>query len=124
MVLKIEILEEKKNFLIDRVEIRFRVDHFGEGTPNRLEIKKQISAMQGSNEKLTIVKNLETKFGSPYSTGLVFMYETAEELKTREPEPGYTIQECYDLINHRPKPDFLKAYLQVKNRLNNLDLNF
>jgi len=48
----------------------------------------------------------------------------AEELKKRQPEPGYTIQECYDLINHRPKPDFLKAYLQVKDRLSKLGLEF
>ena len=48
----------------------------------------------------------------------------AEELKTREPEPGYTIQECYDLVNHKPKPDFKDAYMKVKDRLSKLGLDF
>ena len=48
----------------------------------------------------------------------------AEELKTRRPEPGYTIQECYDLINHKPKPDFMRAYMKVKEDLSKLGLSF
>jgi len=48
----------------------------------------------------------------------------AEELKKRQPEPGYTIGECYDLINHKPKPEFLNAYLKVKDRLSKLGLEF
>ena len=56
MSLNIEITEEKKNPLIDRLEVTFRVDHFGAGTPNRLEVKKKIAAMQGSDEKLTIIQ--------------------------------------------------------------------
>ena len=57
MTLNIEIMEEKKNPLIDRTELTVRIDHFGEGTPNRLEVKKKIAALQGSDEKLTIIKN-------------------------------------------------------------------
>jgi len=48
----------------------------------------------------------------------------AEELKTRQPEPGYTIQECYDLVNHKPLPDFHRAYMKVKDDLSRLGLDF
>ena len=48
----------------------------------------------------------------------------AEELKTRQPEPGFTIQECYDLVNHKPTPDFMDAYKKVKDRLSELGLDF
>jgi small subunit ribosomal protein S24e len=85
MPLNIEITEEKKNPLIDRLELTFRVDHFGESTPNRLEVKKKISAIQGSNEKLTIVKNLETHFGSSSTQGVVFIYENSKDLQFYEP---------------------------------------
>mgnify|MGYP005854013219 FL=1 len=48
----------------------------------------------------------------------------AEELKSRQPEPGYTIQECYDLVEHKPKPDFQRAYMKVKDDLSRLGLDF
>ena len=40
--------------------------------------------------------------------------QLAKRLKKRRPEPGLPIQECYDLINHRPKPEYEKIYLKVK----------
>lgn len=81
----IEILEEKKNPLIDRVEIKFRVDHFAAGTPNRLDVKKKIATMKKSNENLTIIKELKTHFGASYAIGKVNIYENAKELQFFEP---------------------------------------
>jgi len=81
MSLNIEITEEKKNPLIDRLEITFRVDHFGASTPNRLEVKKKIAAMQGSDEKLTIIRNLDTHFGSSSTQGVVHIYENSKDLQ-------------------------------------------
>lgn len=85
MSFTIEITEEKKNPLIDRLELKFRVDHFGAGTPNRLEIKKKIAAMQGSNEKLTIISNLNTHFGSSYAIGKAHVYDNLNDLQYFEP---------------------------------------
>ncbi|MFW9873917.1 MAG: 30S ribosomal protein S24e [Candidatus Thorarchaeota archaeon] len=85
MSFEIEITEEKKNPLIDRLELTFRVDHFGASTPNRLEIKKKITALQGSDEKLTIVKRLDTHFGATYSIGKVYIYDNPNELQFFEP---------------------------------------
>jgi ribosomal protein S24E len=85
MSLNIEITEEKRNALIDRKELTIRIDHFGASTPNRLEVKKKISAMQGSDEKLTIIKKLETHFGASYTLGKIYIYDTAEELQFFEP---------------------------------------
>ncbi|MFX0034360.1 MAG: 30S ribosomal protein S24e [Candidatus Hermodarchaeota archaeon] len=85
MSLNIEITEEKKNPLIDRTEITFRIDHFGASSPNRLEVKKKIAALQGSNEKLTIVRNLKTHFGASYTIGKAYIYKDAKELQYFEP---------------------------------------
>ncbi|MFX1376921.1 MAG: 30S ribosomal protein S24e [Promethearchaeota archaeon] len=85
MSFKIEIAEEKKNPLIDRKEIKFIIDHFGASTPNRLEVKKKISAMQGSDEKLTIIRHLETHFGSSQTIGKALIYENSDDLKFFEP---------------------------------------
>jgi len=85
MSLNIEITEEKKNPLIERTEITFRIDHFGASSPNRLEVKKKIAALQGSNEKLTIVRNLKNHFGASYTIGKVYIYKDAKELQYFEP---------------------------------------
>ena len=85
MSLNIEITEEKKNPLIDRLEVTFRVDHFGAGTPNRLEVKKKIAAMQGSDEKLTIIQKLGSHFGSSSTQGVAYIYENSEDLKLYVP---------------------------------------
>jgi small subunit ribosomal protein S24e len=85
MSFNIEILEEKKNPLINRTEIQFRIDHFGAGTPNRLEIKKKIAAMQAGNEKLTIIRNLNTHFGASYTIGNACIYTDSKDLQYYEP---------------------------------------
>lgn len=85
MSLNIEIMEEKKNPLIERTELTFRIDHFGKGTPNRLEIKKKIAAVQGSDEKLTIIKKLDTHFGASHTIGKAYIYNNAKELQYFEP---------------------------------------
>jgi small subunit ribosomal protein S24e len=85
MSFDIKILEEKKNPLIKRTELRFRIDHFGSGTPNRLELKKKIATMKKSNEKLTIIKSIKTHFGSAYDIGLAHIYEDVNELQYFEP---------------------------------------
>jgi len=85
MSFTIEILEEKKNPLIDRNEIKFRIDHFNESTPNRLEIKKKIAALKNSNEKFTIIRKIQTHFGGAYDIGIVNIYEEAKELQFYEP---------------------------------------
>ncbi|MDP3063625.1 MAG: monomethylamine:corrinoid methyltransferase, partial [Chloroflexota bacterium] len=48
----------------------------------------------------------------------------AEVLAQRKPEPGMTIQQCYDLVYHRPKPELEKAYQEVKEQLSALGLSF
>ena len=85
MSLEIEILEEKKNPLINRMELKFRIEHFGKGTPNRLEIKKKISALKSSNDKLTIIKKIKTHFGNTSAIGKAYIYENAKDLQFHEP---------------------------------------
>ncbi|MEE9377644.1 MAG: 30S ribosomal protein S24e [Candidatus Lokiarchaeia archaeon] len=85
MSLNIEITEEKKNPLIERTELTFRIDHFGKGTPNRLDVKKKVAALQGSDEKLTIIKKLYTRFGASHSIGKAYIYNDAKELQYFEP---------------------------------------
>lgn len=45
-------------------------------------------------------------------------------LEDRHPEPGFSIQECYDLVNHQPKPEYEKIHQKVKEYLALLGLVF
>ncbi len=85
MSINIEITEEKKNPLIERTELKFRIDHFGISTPNRLEVKKKLAALQGADEKLTIIVNLKTRFGASYTIGKAYIYKNVTELQFFEP---------------------------------------
>ena len=81
----LEIIDEKKNPLIDRVELKVKIEHFGKTTPNRLEIKSKIAAMKGSDEKLTIIKDIKTHFGSTSDIGTIYIYDNSQDLKYYEP---------------------------------------
>jgi hypothetical protein len=56
--------------------------------------------------------------------GSELLGKLARTLEGRQPEPGMSIQECYDLVNHRPKPEYERIYLGVKERLASLGLLF
>jgi len=47
-----------------------------------------------------------------------------KKLAGRHPEPGFAIQECYDLVNHKPSPDYERIHQQVKEQLTELGLVF
>ncbi|TXT66882.1 MAG: 30S ribosomal protein S24e [Promethearchaeota archaeon] len=85
MKFEIEILNKKTNPLIERSELEIRIDHFGEPSPNRLEIRKKIAGMEGADEKLTIVRNISSHFGASHSIGKVNIYKNGEDLKYFEP---------------------------------------
>jgi hypothetical protein len=39
-----------------------------------------------------------------------------------KPQEGYSITECYDLVHHKPKPDYEKVYIDVKKQLAKMGL--
>ncbi len=85
MSLEIDVLDKKKNPLIDRTEIEFKIEHFAKGTPNRLEVKKKISDMEKSKEELIIIRDISSHFGSSYSVGKAYVYKDINDLKFFEP---------------------------------------
>ncbi len=85
MVLGIEIIEEKKNELVNRLELKFKLDNKGKRTPNRIDFKKEIAAQKTVDENLTIIRNIKTHFGTSSISGLAHIYEDIETLKFFEP---------------------------------------
>lgn len=66
----------------------------------------------------TLAAGLDRKRGGE------LLVKLTQKLEGRHPEPGFTIQECYDLINHRPSPEYGQIHMQVKEQLTELGLVF
>lgn len=81
----IKVLEEKKNPLLYRREVKFSVSH-NLGTPSRDEIKAKIAAYLNSTPELVIIDHMNSEFGKRETKGYAKIYETAERMKSTETE--------------------------------------
>jgi small subunit ribosomal protein S24e len=85
LVVDIKILEVKENKLLKRREIRFEIEHLGTGTPNRLEVKNKLAALQTAKPELTFIIDIKTVFGLPKSLGNATVYDDAQLAEKLEP---------------------------------------
>ena len=81
----IKVLEEKKNPLLQRREVKFSVSH-NLGTPSRDEIKAKIAAYLNSKPELVIIERMRSQFGKRETQGYAKIYETVERMKSVETE--------------------------------------
>ena len=85
-----EILERKENPLLERVELAFSLRHVGVPTPSRQALLEAVTRMEpGSSVDQIIVKNVNTRFGQPLTTGDAYVYGSREALLK---EPKYILQ--------------------------------
>ena len=74
-----EIIERKENPLLNRVEISFRWEHPKGATPKLSEmVAAAAKAEPGSKKELVFVKNVNTRFGRPQTTGIAVIYGDSE----------------------------------------------
>ena len=70
-----EIVNRIENKLLNRVEISFRWQHLGMATPSRKEVMDLVRTLEpGSNPDCIVVKDCNTRFGQPLTTGMAFIY--------------------------------------------------
>ena len=85
--MEVKIVSTKKNSLLKRKEVDFRVEQGPKGkTPPRLEVKKAIAAELKINEDLVFVKKMQTMTGTNTAVGVANAYETVEQANFIEPE--------------------------------------
>ncbi|MCL4535061.1 MAG: hypothetical protein M1370_07885, partial [Bacteroidetes bacterium] len=58
------------------------------------------------------------------SNGEVFYRKLAELIEGRKPEPARDVREVYDWAHHRPMPAYHEVYLQAKQMLSGVGLQF
>jgi small subunit ribosomal protein S24e len=96
-IVEIEITEKKENQLLNRTEIKFRVDHPGTPTPTRLEVKAQLATKLGVNEEVLVLEKIAGIYGRQSASGIARVYNSKEELEKLEPK--------YLLVRGLPKEE-------------------
>lgn len=51
------------------------------------------------------------------------LWKLADKLDGQRPEPGLPIQDCYDLVHHRPSPEYERVYVETREELVRLGLD-
>ena len=81
-----QIIERKENPLLGRVELTFEWNHTNLPTPTLSEmITSAAKAEPGSKKELIFVKNVNTRYGRPLTTGTALIYDS-EESASLEPK--------------------------------------
>ena len=84
--MEIKILSKKENPLLNRIEIEFECDYPSEGTPNLLDVKHKIVALEDSSNDLLVVDNMKPSYGVAKAVGLAKVYDSVEKLNEIEPK--------------------------------------
>ena len=85
-MMKVEIVEKSENPLFQRVEIKLKVDHAGEPTPKRLDVRAQLAAQLGVAEELIVIEKLAGAYGRQEASGIARAYSSKERLEALEPK--------------------------------------
>ena len=84
--MEIKILSKKENPLLNRTEIKFECDYPSEGTPNILEVKHKLVALEDASNDLLVVDSMKPSYGATKAVGLAKVYDSVEKLQEIEPK--------------------------------------
>ena len=84
--MEIDILEQKENKVLDRLEIKFNCLYDGESTPKLLQVKNKLVAMLNTKKELLVVDSIQPHFGESKAAGYAKVYDSQDILKEIEPQ--------------------------------------
>lgn len=82
--MEIKIISKKENPLLNRTEIEFECDYPSEGTPNLLDVKHKLVALEDSSNDLLVVDSMKPSYGATKAVGLAKVYDSVEKLQEIE----------------------------------------
>ena len=82
--MEIEIVNQKENKLIERLEISAVINHQGEAVPKRESVLAKIAAQLNKERNQVVLIKMESTYGLGKSDALIHVYETAERAKLIE----------------------------------------
>ena len=70
------------------------------------------------------VASASMRTGLDEGTASDLLRKLNERMEGMFAEPTVHITDCYDLVNHKPLPEYEKAYLRVKDEVSRMGLDF
>ncbi len=78
--MKIEILEEKENPLLERKEVTFKLIPEGGGEPYE-KVRERIAAMMDIDENTFVIQSMKSRFGKNEYRGFLKVYKNEEKMR-------------------------------------------
>ncbi len=82
--MEVNILEEKKNPLLDRVEIVAELSFPNESTPSREAVISRLSALLNADKDRFVLREIKTRFGENKAHAYARIYDSPEIAKKLE----------------------------------------
>lgn len=95
--MKTEIVNNQRNELLKRNEVKFSIYHEEGGTPSRVDVRQKLAANLDVNEERIYISKYGTKTGSMITVGEANVYDSAEQAKMIEPK--------YIILRNSPKTE-------------------
>jgi len=95
--LKLNIISQRRNELLKRLEVKFQIDHEKSGTPTRIQVRRSLASTLDVDEEKVYVKKIETKTGTNITFGEANIYDFVSQAEYVEPE--------HIILRNRPKTE-------------------
>jgi len=93
----IEIIEQRRNELLKRLEVKFQIHHEKNGTPTRMQVRRTLASVLDVDEEKIYIKKIETKTGTTISIGRANIYDSPSQAEYIEPK--------HIILRNRPKKE-------------------
>jgi len=84
--LKIKVVGNKRNELLERNEVIFMITHEGSPTPPRVDVRKEIARIFQVDIDKVYIRKIETMTGTTTAVGEAHIYDKPEQAEIIEPE--------------------------------------
>jgi small subunit ribosomal protein S24e len=74
----IMVVSKKDNVLLGRTEVRFRIAHVKEKSPDRDSVREKLAAILNEKKDNVIIDSMKAQFGKPECTGYAKVYKSKE----------------------------------------------
>ena len=82
----LQVIRERENKVIGRIEVFCVITHVEKGTPSRKEVREALARLYGRDERLVVIKYVKSEYGIGRSRVRANIYDSEERLKAFEPE--------------------------------------
>ena len=103
---KYKIVEDRRNPLLRRRELKVEIWHIGLSTPRRLEVREEVAKMLGVDKDVVYVRHIYTEFGIGKSVAEVHVYDRKED--------GEAIEPLYIRLRNMPREEAKKILEEMR----------